>query len=265
MPASAAPPVRVAIVTLDNHLKGAVERAGVRLGDSNIAITLHAAADWDREAGALDRAKAAVERADIVIATMLFLDDHIRAIMPTLVERRESCDAMVCLMSAGELTRLTRMGAYRMDAPAKGPLALLKRLRGSSKPGGKPGANSGAGQMRMLRRLPKILRFIPGTAQDVRAYFLTLQYWLAGSDDNVVAMVSSLIDRYAAGPAGAAPWRRRRRATIPIWASITRAPRKRCRKAWRCCPHPPRARAARWGFCCCAPTCWATMPGIMTG
>ncbi len=205
MPASAAPPVRVAIVTLDNHLKGAVERAGVRLGDSNIAITLHAAADWDREAGALDRAKAAVERADIVIATMLFLDDHIRAIMPTLVERRESCDAMVCLMSAGELTRLTRMGAYRMDAPAKGPLALLKRLRGSSKPGGKPGANSGAGQMRMLRRLPKILRFIPGTAQDVRAYFLTLQYWLAGSDDNVVAMVSSLIDRYAAGPR--AGWR----------------------------------------------------------
>ena len=32
MPASAAPPVRVAIVTLDNHLTGAVERAGVRLG-----------------------------------------------------------------------------------------------------------------------------------------------------------------------------------------------------------------------------------------
>jgi hypothetical protein len=38
-------------------------------------------------------------------------------------------------------------------------------------------------------RLPKILRFIPGTAQDVRAYFLTLQYWLAGSDENVANMV----------------------------------------------------------------------------
>ena len=207
MPASApspAPvpgaPVRVAIVTLDNHLRGAVERAGAHLAAAGISVTLHAAADWDREAGALDRAKTAVMKADIVIATMLFLDDHIRAILPTLVERREACDAMVCLMSAGELTRLTRMGAYRMDAPAKGPLALLKRLRGSTRP--KPGgsANSGAGQMRMLRRLPKILRFIPGTAQDVRAYFLTLQYWLAGSDDNVVAMVCSLIDRYAAGP-----------------------------------------------------------------
>ena len=53
--------------------------------------------------------------------------------------------------------------------------------------------------MKMLRRLPKMLRFIPGTAQDVRAYFLTLQYWLAGSDDNVVDMIRALVDRYADG------------------------------------------------------------------
>ncbi len=188
-------PVRVAIVTLDNHLKGAVDRADEVLAEDNIRLTLHAASDWDRQEGALDQTKAAIAEADIVIATMLFLDDHVRAIMPTLEARREECDAMVCLMSAGEVVKLTRMGAYRMDAPAKGPLALLKKLRGSKK----QGASSGAGQMKMLRRLPKILKFIPGTAQDVRAYFLTMQYWLAGSDENVVAMVRSLIDRYAAG------------------------------------------------------------------
>ncbi|TRD11990.1 magnesium chelatase subunit H [Erythrobacter insulae] len=188
-------PVRVAIVTLDNHLKGAVERAGNALAKENIELTLHAAADWDRGEDALDQTKAAIEQADIVIATMLFLDDHCRAILPTLEARREDCDAMVCLMSAGEVVKLTRMGGYRMDAPAKGPLAMLKKLRGSKK----AGASSGAGQMKMLRRLPKILKFIPGTAQDVRAYFLTLQYWLSGSEENMVAMVRSLIDRYAAG------------------------------------------------------------------
>ncbi|WP_298197961.1 magnesium chelatase subunit H [Novosphingobium sp.] len=188
-------PVRVVIVTLDNHLKGAVERATVELGEANILLSLHAATDWDRSPGALDAALGAIAQADIVIATMLFLDEHIRAILPALEARREACDAMVCLMSAGEVVRMTRMGGYRMDAPAKGPLALLKKLRGSSK----PGTNSGAGQMKMLRRLPKILRFVPGTAQDVRAYFLTLQYWLSGSDENVVAMVRALIDRYAQG------------------------------------------------------------------
>tara|TARA_R110002072_G_scaffold86774_13_gene195865 strand:- start:6547 stop:10143 length:3597 start_codon:yes stop_codon:yes gene_type:complete len=199
MPASSRPRVRVAIVTLDNHLKAAAEMADAELGRDNIHLTLHAAADWDRDKAALERARRAVEEADIVIATMLFLDDHVRAILPTLEARRERCDAMLCMMSAGEVVRLTRLGNYRMDAPARGPLALLKKLRGSSGKDGKPGASSGAGQMKMLRRLPKILRFIPGTAQDVRAYFLTLQYWLAGSEANVVAMVRKLVDRYAAG------------------------------------------------------------------
>lgn len=200
-PASVDPraPVRVAIVTLDNHLKGAVDRAEAALAPEGIALSLHAASDWASDAGALEKVKAAIAEADIVIATMLFLDDHIRLILPSLEARREACDAMVCLMSAGEVVRLTRMGQYRMDAPARGPLALLKRLRGKpAKPGQGP-SNSGAGQMKLLRRLPKLLKFIPGTAQDVRAYFLTLQYWLAGSDENVIAMVRALIDRYAAG------------------------------------------------------------------
>jgi magnesium chelatase subunit H len=190
-------PVRVVIVTLDNHLKGAVDRADAMLAPEGIELSLHAASEWGSEPAELEKCKSAIAEADIVIATMLFLDDHIRTILPTLEARREACDAMVCLMSAGEVVKLTRMGGYRMDAPAKGPLALLKKLRGNAGKNGKP--NSGAGQMKMLRRLPKILKFIPGTAQDVRAYFLTLQYWLAGSDENVVAMVRALIDRYAAG------------------------------------------------------------------
>ena len=195
MPGSFTPPVRVAIVTLDHHLKGAVERADSELSRDNIHLTLHAASDWDRDPATLEQAKAAVAEANIVVATMLFLDDHVRAILPALEARRESCDAMLGLMSTGEVVKLTRMGNYRMDAPARGPLALLKRLRGSKT----QGASSGAGQMKMLRRLPKILRFVPGTAQDVRAYFLTLQYWLAGSEANVIAMTRALVDRYAAG------------------------------------------------------------------
>ncbi|MDO6416228.1 magnesium chelatase subunit H [Sphingomonas sp. BIUV-7] len=192
MPASA--PLHVVIVTLDNHLSGAAERAAARFArdGANITIGFHAASDWDRDAGALGACLADIGRGDIIIATMLFLDDHIRAVLPALQARREACAAMLGLMSGSEVVKLTRLGDYRMDRPAKGPLAMLKRMRGSSKPG-----SSGVGQMKMLRRLPKMLRFIPGTAQDVRAYFLTLQYWLAGSDDNVVGMVRALAHRYA--------------------------------------------------------------------
>ncbi|RZL30223.1 MAG: DUF3479 domain-containing protein, partial [Rubrivivax sp.] len=140
-----------------------------------------------------------------VIASMLFLEDHFLPILADLRARREHCDAMVCAMSAGEVTKLTRMGKFDMSAPATGAMAFLKRLRG--KPPGKADGSKGKGQgtagaqqMKTLRMLPKILRFIPGTAQDVRAYFLTLQYWLAGSQDNIANMVRLLVERYADGP-----------------------------------------------------------------
>ena len=135
---------------------------------------------------------------------MLFMEDHFMPVLPALQARRDHCDAMVCAMSAAEVMQLTRMGSFDMDAPASGPMALLKRLRGKARAdadgNGSRKATAGAQQMKMLRRLPKILRFIPGTAQDVRAYFLTLQYWLAGSEENVANLVRFLVDRYADGP-----------------------------------------------------------------
>jgi magnesium chelatase subunit H len=191
----AAVPVRVVLVTLDNHLASAVARAQASLAKAvpGLTLTMYAAAEWAQNQASLDACIADIGRADFVIATMLFMEEHIQAVLPALTARREACDAMVCCLSAGEVMKLTRLGGFRMDGGDTGALALLKRLRGSKKSGG----NSGAGQMKMLRRLPKILKFIPGVAQDVRAYFLTLQYWLAGSDDNIAAMVRYLVGRYA--------------------------------------------------------------------
>jgi magnesium chelatase subunit H len=190
-------PVRVVFVTLDTHLAGAVERAERKLKGHGVTLGYHAASEWDRDPDALPRALDDIARADIVIATMLFMDDHINAVLPALQARRDHCDAMIGFMSGSEIVRLTRMGGYSMSKPASGMMAVLKKLKGSAKPGS---GDSGGKQMRMLRRLPKILKFIPGTAQDLRAYFLTMQYWLAGSDDNVVQMVRALVDRYADGP-----------------------------------------------------------------
>jgi magnesium chelatase subunit H len=195
--------VRVAIVTLDSHLASATERAQhVLLREMpGLRLSLHAAAEWD-DAAALERCKADIAQADIVFVTMMFMDDHIQAVLPALQARRDACDAMVCCMSAAEVTKLTRIGRFDMSKPASGALALLKRLRGKPNDGkaGSGSKSAGAQQMKMLRMLPRILRFVPGAAQDVRAYFLTLQYWLAGSDDNVANLVRLLVDRYADGP-----------------------------------------------------------------
>ncbi|MEM6773889.1 MAG: magnesium chelatase subunit H [Pseudomonadota bacterium] len=184
------------LITLDNHVTSSLERAARRLAKDapGVKVSVHAAADWNGESDALERCKADIAEGDIIVVTMLFLEDQIAAVLPALQERRDHCDAMICCMSGAEIVKLTRMGRFTMDGEAKGPVALLKRLRGKSS---KSKSSAGAQQLRVLRQLPKILRFIPGTAQDLRAYFLTLQYWLAGSEENLRRMMAFLIDRYA--------------------------------------------------------------------
>jgi magnesium chelatase subunit H len=191
-------PIRVVIVTMDSHLASAALRArgSLRAELPGLDLAVHAADEWSCDPAALDRCKEDIARGDIIIATMLFMEEHIQPVLPMLLARRDQCDAMIGCLSAGEVVKLTRLGKLSMAGQAGGVLAMLKRLRGS----GRGGASSGQGQMKMLQRMPRLLRFIPGTAQDLRAYFLTLQYWLAGSEQNFANLVRFLVGRYAGGP-----------------------------------------------------------------
>ena len=197
----------VVLLTMDSHLASAATHAGERLASDLPGLNLqtHSASSWRDSDKALAACLSAIAQADLVIVTMLFMEDHFLPVLDALQARREHCDAMVCIMSAPQVTQLTRMGKLVMGRESGGLMALLKKLRPSAKnketgqDTGAP-ASAGAKQMAMLRRLPKLLRFIPGTAQDLRLFFLTMRYWLAGSEHNIEHLVKALVHRYAQGP-----------------------------------------------------------------
>ena len=182
------------IVTLDRHAAGPAARIAPMLSRDfpGLKLSIHAAAEWDTDPDALTAARADIATADLIVNCVLFLEDHIKAVLPDLIARRDTCDAMVGVVSDQEITQLTRMGDLDMSKPASGAMSLLKKLKPSKSSG-----KSGAGQMKMLRRLPKILKLIPGKSQDLRAWFLCMQYWLGGSDANTEQMVRFLLSRYA--------------------------------------------------------------------
>ena len=191
---------RLVIVTLDAHLASATERAALELARcGGMTVSLHSAAHWANCQSQLDACEAAIAKADVVFVSMLFVDEHIRAIRPALEARRDGCDAMVCVLSAPEICALTRMGSLDMSKPQGGALSWLKKLRGSSKDGARAAQSAGARQMGMLKRLPQLLRFIPGTAQDLRIYFLAMRYWLFGSQRNLANLSALLLSRYSGG------------------------------------------------------------------
>ena len=190
--------IKVVILTMDTHLNSAALKARESLQRlvPQLAFSIHSASEYASDAHKLARVQNDIANADILLVTMLFLEDHFQPILADLQARRAQCKAMVCIMSAAEVVKLTHMGRLDMGKPSTGPMAFLKKLRGS-KPQAGQDASAGAKQMKMLRRLPQILRFVPGTAQDLRIYFLCLQYWLGGSQENIHNMVLLLLDRYA--------------------------------------------------------------------
>ena len=192
---TAKPGYRFVVITLDAHAAGPVSRVAPHLQKDfpGIEVSVHAAAEWAENPAALARAKAAVAGANIIVANLLFIEEHITAILPDLTAVRDRLDAFVGVIADPQIVKLTKMGDLDMSRPASGAMALLKKLKPSREK-----SESGQKQMAMLRRLPKILRWIPGKAQDMRAWFLSMQYWLGGSDDNLEAMIRFLVSRYSA-------------------------------------------------------------------
>ncbi len=121
---SDATPVRVVIVNLDGHLAGTTQRALplVRRDLPGLELNLHAATEWADDPASLERCLKDIAEGDIIMATMLVMEDHFKPILSALAARRDACDAMIVCMSAGELMKMTRMGGFAMDgAPAAAP------------------------------------------------------------------------------------------------------------------------------------------------
>ena len=127
----------IVLLTLDRHAAGPVARVTPSLERSfpGLSIIVHAAAEWEKDPSALALAKADIATAHIIVSSVIFLEDHILAILPDLKARRDTCDAMVGIIADQEIVQLTKMGDLDMSRPATGAMALLKKLNQQRKVG----------------------------------------------------------------------------------------------------------------------------------
>jgi len=84
--AADATPIRVVVVTMDSHLSGAVERAEATLRRElpGLRLAIHSADEWASDRAALARCHADIAAGDIIVTTMLFMEDHIKPVLPAL-------------------------------------------------------------------------------------------------------------------------------------------------------------------------------------
>jgi magnesium chelatase subunit H len=116
----------VVIVTLDAHAAGPAARISPRLARDfpGLSVSVHAAAEWAENPAALARARDAVDHADIVVANLLFIEEHLTAILPNLQAARDRADAFVGVIAdpvvpnfndVGAVAHRTVLGAFFSD------------------------------------------------------------------------------------------------------------------------------------------------------
>ena len=182
--------------------------------------------------------------------------------LPALRARREHCDAMIGILSAGEIVKLSKLGSLKMDGSDKGPLAALKKLRGSRdqvlrlEPDGGAAPPAEAAEVHSRRR-PGPAQLLPDACSTgCRDRRTTSSPWCGSW--------SAATPTARAGACAAGSMRRSRR-NMPRSASTTPA---RPDGSWRAPTASRRSRPSRWArsVCsCCAPTCCRTMPVTTTG
>jgi magnesium chelatase subunit H len=230
-------------------------------------LSLHAATEWGDDPQRSTRCHADIAQGDIIVATMLFMEDHIqRGPAGAAARGASTATRSSCAMSAGEVVRLTRhrslrhgQAGQRADGAAQAP-ARLARAQPAT-----------AARRQMTHAAPPARRSCASSRAPPRTCAptsSTLQYWLAGSDDNVANMVRFLVEplcrRPAAGAARHAQGRSRRSSTRRS-ASTTRACPAGIADAAARLPPPARAvRGTVGAAAACAPMCWPATPAITT-
>ena len=114
-PIPGASPYSVVVITLDAHAAGPAARIAPRLARDfpGLTLSIHAAAEWAENPASLARARAALASADLVIANLIFIEEHIRAILPDL--------------PAARLTGMTRFATFWVeDGQIRAPVDTMR-------------------------------------------------------------------------------------------------------------------------------------------
>ncbi len=114
--------------------------------------------------------------------------------MEAVSPHRERLDACIVFPSMPEVMRLNKLGSFTMAQLGQSKSAIAQFMRKKRK---ESGANFEESMLKLLRTLPKVLKYLPtDKAQDARSFMLSFQYWLGGSSDNIENFLLMIADKY---------------------------------------------------------------------
>ncbi|GAX21472.1 magnesium chelatase subunit H [Fistulifera solaris] len=193
------PTMKVVYVVLESQYQSSMTAAVKRInaGSDNMAVEcVGYLLEELRNNDAFEQFKKDVDEADIFIGSLIFVQELAEKVVEVVQPRRDQLDAVLIFPSMPEVMRLNKVGSFTMKNLGQSKSVISDFMKKKKQ---EDGSSFEEGMLKLLRTLPKVLKFLPSDkAADARTFMMSFQYWLGGSPENLESLLTMVGQDYVA-------------------------------------------------------------------
>lgn len=187
---------KVVYVVLESQYQSSITAACKRInaGQPDVAVECSGyILEELRDDANLAQFKKDVEEANIFIGSLIFVQELADKVVEVVEPNRDRLDAVCVFPSMPAVMKLNKIGSFTMASMGQSKSVMSDFMK-KNKP---KGTSFQDGMLKLVRTLPKVLKYLPGDkAKDARTFMMSLQYWLGGSPENIEALLLNLANNY---------------------------------------------------------------------
>jgi len=194
------PTMKVVYVVLESQYQSSLTAAVKRInaGNDNMAVEcVGYLLEELRNDDTFEQFKKDVDDANIFIGSLIFVQELAEKVVEVVEPARAKLDAVLVFPSMPEVMRLNKVGSFTMKNLGQSKSVVADFMKKKKQ---EDGSSFEEGMLKLLRTLPKVLKFLPSDkAADARTFMMSFQYWLGGSPENIESLLTMVGQDYV-GP-----------------------------------------------------------------
>jgi magnesium chelatase subunit H len=176
------PVMKIVYVVLESQYQSSMTAAVKRInaGNENMAVEcVGYLLEELRNDDAYAQFKKDVEEANMFIGSLIFVQELAEKVIDVVKPARDNLDAVLVFPSMPEVMRLNKVGSFTMKNLGQSKSVVADFMKKKKQ---EDGSSFEEGMLKLLRTLPKVLKFLPSDkAADARTFMMSFQYWLGGT------------------------------------------------------------------------------------
>jgi len=192
--------MKIVYVVLESQYQSALTQACNAINQGKEGVVVEAVGyllEELRNPNVQEAFKKDVSEANIFIGSLIFVQELADKVVEVLEPERERLDAVLIFPSMPEVMRLNKVGSFSMTNLGQSKSVIGEFMKKKKK---EDGSSFEEGMLKLLRTLPKVLKFLPSDkAKDARSFMMSFQYWLGGSSENLESMLLMLAKDFVTG------------------------------------------------------------------